>query len=65
MLWGIVACVAALSVLNDYRVKKKKAEMYEIATNYYVINGINYLSYSQLKYIATTVPLKWTNRSLK
>lgn len=52
VLWSVVTCFAIISILNDYWIKKKEVEMHEIATKYYVINGLNYLSYSQLKYIA-------------
>lgn len=52
LLWLPVVLIAIIAILNDCRIKNKEKELYEIAENCYNIDGVKYLSYTQLKYIA-------------
>lgn len=52
VVWSFVGVVASIVVLNDYWIKNKKKAIDEIVETSYDINGVNYPSYSQLKYIA-------------
>lgn len=52
VVWSFVGVVASIVFLNDYWIKNKKKAIDEIVETSYDINGVNYPSYSQLKYIA-------------